>query len=324
MAKPQIEDGHSDIANELLEAIIRTHFSPIEHSVFWAIVRKTYGWHKKMDRISFTQLEDLTGINRRHIAPALQGLIKRNIIIRQGEKYNLEYGVQKDYEQWLSLPKSVTNIITDNGNESLPESVMNIVTNISNESLPNTVTIVKKQSLPISAQSLPNNDSIVTVNGTKSLPNPVHTKEKKENIQKKIQKKDGGVPPPDPSASLKNFNEERKKVFEERKKRRGCNSPMADGEASAITWMLKQKYTIDQMLACYDFLKMDKFWQNKPLFMMTVKNNIGEFLSKKGQSGLQMSEEEFIKSWKPNSESGEEDDIKPESTGEPGSNPGGE
>jgi phage replication O-like protein O len=70
MATPQLEDGRTEIANELLEAIIYTHFSPTEHAVLWAIVRKTYGWHKKIDRISFTQLEGLTRINRRHIAPA--------------------------------------------------------------------------------------------------------------------------------------------------------------------------------------------------------------------------------------------------------------
>jgi phage replication O-like protein O len=97
MAKPQLEDGHSDIANELLEAIIRTHFSPTESSIFWTVCRQTYGWHKKFDRISFSQFEKFTGVNRRHIAPSLQNLIRRNIITRQGEGYNLEYGVQKDY-----------------------------------------------------------------------------------------------------------------------------------------------------------------------------------------------------------------------------------
>jgi phage replication O-like protein O len=84
MATPQIEDGHSVIANELLDAIIKTHFSPIEQAIFWTVVRKTYGWHKKTDRISYTQFEESTGKDRWHIAPALQGLIKRNIIIRQG------------------------------------------------------------------------------------------------------------------------------------------------------------------------------------------------------------------------------------------------
>lgn len=173
MATPQVEDGHSMIANELLEAIIKTHLSPAEHSVFWAIVRKTYGWHKKTDRISFSQFEELTGMNRRHIAPALHRLLARNIIIRQGEKYNLEYGIQKDYELWQSLPKSVTKIITENSNKSLPK----------------TVTINTDKSLPILDESLPISETIVTAPVTKSLPISVNTKERniltKENTKEK-------------------------------------------------------------------------------------------------------------------------------------------
>jgi len=116
MAKPQIEDGHSDIANELLEAIIKTHFSNAEHSIFWAIVRKTYGWHKKTDKISYSQFEEATGLNRRHVGPALKRLIYRNIIVctNAGERITSEYGIQKDYEKWGLAPITVTKSDTDN------------------------------------------------------------------------------------------------------------------------------------------------------------------------------------------------------------------
>jgi phage replication O-like protein O len=174
MANPQIEDGHSDIANELLDAVIRTHFTPTENAIFWTVIRKTYGWHKKFDRISFTQFEESTGLSRRHIAPALQGLIKRNIISRQGEGYRLEYGIQKDYDAWQSLPKSVTNIITNNSNESLPDLV----------------TIFGPESLPILVQSLPIPETIVTKISNKIITAPVTTKEKKTTILTKEITKD--------------------------------------------------------------------------------------------------------------------------------------
>ena len=185
MASPQTEDGLTPIANELLDAIIRTHFSPTEHTLILVIIRKTYGWHKKTDRISYTQFEEATGINRRHIAPALQSLMKRRIIIRQGEGYNLEYGIQKDYDLWATGKKFVTDIsneiVTENGNESLPKTVMiekDIVTENGNESLPKTVMTPKTQSLPVSPKSLPK-----TV--TKSLPNR-YTQNKEINITKEI------------------------------------------------------------------------------------------------------------------------------------------
>lgn len=172
MASPQKEDGHSAIANELLDAIIKTYFSSTEHAVFWAIVRKTYGWHKKTDRISYTQFEKMTGINRRHIAPALKRLILRNIITQIGNGQNLEYGIQKDYEAWLPLPKQVTDTVTQTGNgrtitqtgngqpQPLPKQVTEqTITDLSNTPLPKQV--------------------------TEPLPKQVITKEKKETIQKK-------------------------------------------------------------------------------------------------------------------------------------------
>ena len=60
MANPQREDGHIDIANEIAEKLARTQLSGTEHKIIWAIWRKTWGWHKKEDRISLSQLVKMT------------------------------------------------------------------------------------------------------------------------------------------------------------------------------------------------------------------------------------------------------------------------
>ena len=156
MANPQIENGHIDIANELAERLAKTYLSPSESKIFWAITRKTWGWHKKMDRISFSQLEEATGINRRHIAPMLKRLIERKIVTQTGNGYHLEYGIQKDYEQWKG--------VTQTGNESFI-------------SLPKQVT--KENHYVFRETSLPKQV-------TKSLPKQVSTKENKETTQKKV------------------------------------------------------------------------------------------------------------------------------------------
>lgn len=109
MDRPHIEDGHTDIDNELLEAIIRTHFSPAEHAVFWAVVRKTYRCGKQSNRITYTQFEELTKLGRWHVAPALQRLIQRNIIAKHGTGYFLEYNLQQNYESWMA-PNNHTRI----------------------------------------------------------------------------------------------------------------------------------------------------------------------------------------------------------------------
>ena len=49
MANPQTENGHIKIANEIIEAITRTNLSAHESRVLWYIIRKTYGFNKKMD-----------------------------------------------------------------------------------------------------------------------------------------------------------------------------------------------------------------------------------------------------------------------------------
>lgn len=187
MARPQIEDGHCDIALELLEAIIKTRFSNTEHAVFWAIVRKTYGWHKKMDRISFSQLEELTGINRRHVGPVLKRLIQRNIVLcsNAGERKTSEYGVQKDYEKWLMVLTSdtVSSASTDTENSNRTD------TDLSNNLTPKSVTDNKTNLTPITVSSDTDLKKSDTEIGTNLTPPAVHTnKNTKDNTKETIQK----------------------------------------------------------------------------------------------------------------------------------------
>ncbi len=79
------------------------------------------------------------------------------------------------------------------------------------------------------------------------------------------------------------LTEERKKVFEGLKERRGYNSPQAGAEAQAITWMLKQGYVVEQILGAYDKLKQDEFWRDKLLNMQSVKAQVGEIFRERRQ-----------------------------------------
>ena len=70
MANPQIEDGYTKIANELLEAFSKHNFSAYETRVLMAIIRKTYGWNKKSDFISVSQNQEIKDMDRRHVSRA--------------------------------------------------------------------------------------------------------------------------------------------------------------------------------------------------------------------------------------------------------------
>lgn len=103
MANPQAEDGHTDIANDLYEAIIRAKLPVYENACLHFIIRLTYGWHKKADRISFSQFERGTGIDRRAIARALKNLQRRKMLLVTVVGQYRIYSIQKDYDLWQPL-----------------------------------------------------------------------------------------------------------------------------------------------------------------------------------------------------------------------------
>ena len=90
--------------------------------------------------------------------------------------------------------------------------------------------------------------------------------------------------PPDP------FIEKRGTIFARLKEKRGYNSPQAGAEAKAVTWMLKQGYSVQQILGAYDKLKQSEFWRDKLLNMQSVKAQIGEIFREKSKHGQQESE----------------------------------
>ena len=67
----------------------------------------------------------------------------------------------------------------------------------------------------------------------------------------------------------------RKLIFEGLKEKRQYNSPNPAREAAAMTWMLGQGYSAQQILQVYDQMKADPFWAEKHLDMQSVKKQIG-------------------------------------------------
>lgn len=62
------------------------HLSPAEFKVLMCIARKTYGWHKTIDRISIKQLEKMTGLHRSGIIKNLHNLIEIGLINKTKNK----------------------------------------------------------------------------------------------------------------------------------------------------------------------------------------------------------------------------------------------
>ncbi len=135
--KPELDDGHTKIANELLDAIIGHEFSKRQLKILLFIMRKTYGWNKSEDEIARSQIMEATGLLNPHITTAIQELQAANVLIVTQGKYAKKYKINKYYDQWrvtdlvtITETVTVTETVTitetvtgsyQNGNNSLPK-----------------------------------------------------------------------------------------------------------------------------------------------------------------------------------------------------------
>lgn len=98
MANPQKENGYTAIANEILEKLVNTAILGSEYQIVFFVIRKTYGYQKKEDRISLTQFEKSTGLSRVTVVKALKNLVSRKILVKTAKP---TYRLNKDYETWV-------------------------------------------------------------------------------------------------------------------------------------------------------------------------------------------------------------------------------
>ena len=107
MASPQKENGYTPIANELLEALAKIRLSGEETQVLLVLIRKTYGFQKKVDTIALSQFVEATGINKPNVCRAIAKLISKNIIIKKDNPNITSYSIQKNYARWKPLSKKI-------------------------------------------------------------------------------------------------------------------------------------------------------------------------------------------------------------------------
>jgi phage replication O-like protein O len=124
MVSPQVEDGYTRVANSLYEHLYKLRISGLCKDLIAVIIRKTYGYQKKTDKISakqFCKELDLpyTHSNITQIFRSLKNLEQRNIILvnRESIKKVATYSIQKNYEMWVfeeTINKKVDSSINKN------------------------------------------------------------------------------------------------------------------------------------------------------------------------------------------------------------------
>lgn len=134
----QLEDGYTRLANALYEELIGADLTKNQSKVAHAICRKTYGFGKKMDRISDSQLALITRLPRQKVNKAKNDLINMKVILREG----MLIGPNKSIDQWQIEGCHYSG---DNVTTTVTKDVTKTVTSLSPKQSHTKETIQKKE-----------------------------------------------------------------------------------------------------------------------------------------------------------------------------------
>ncbi len=124
MASPQIENGYTRIANELLDKLAETKMNGTQFRILMIVFRYTYGFQRKEHELSETFIANATSIHKQQIKRELKDLIDRKIItvVRQATFTDPRViSFNKNYKQWKgiqvskTIPGNQTDTITGSG-----------------------------------------------------------------------------------------------------------------------------------------------------------------------------------------------------------------
>lgn len=130
-----LENGYLRLANQIQDALCFVELSGREFRVLNAIVRLTYGWSKKEDRITNSLIADKTRLAVKHVSEAVLSLAYRNIIKMRRIGQTRYIGINTLLDSWaytkpkcakcpVSFPVAevVTQVITipENGDRKSP------------------------------------------------------------------------------------------------------------------------------------------------------------------------------------------------------------
>lgn len=95
-----LDKGYLRLANQIQDALCIVELSGREFRVLNAIVRLTYGWSKKSDRITNSLIADKTTLKVKHVSEAVLSLAYRNIITLRRIGQTRYIGINTILDKW--------------------------------------------------------------------------------------------------------------------------------------------------------------------------------------------------------------------------------
>ena len=104
---PQVEDGYTRIANEIMEALAKYRIPGNQMQCLLVIFRQTYGWQKKTADISLNEFAKSTGLHRANVHRSLKILESHNMIgvVKGDNTSSATYSFNKKYKTWGGVVK---------------------------------------------------------------------------------------------------------------------------------------------------------------------------------------------------------------------------
>lgn len=104
--RPQLEDGYTRIANEILEQAARHRLNGTQFRLLMIIWRYTYGYRRKEAEFTLPFLADAIGASRSQVHRELTALIERNVleVVAGGSGKPRLLRFNKDSNKWAAGP----------------------------------------------------------------------------------------------------------------------------------------------------------------------------------------------------------------------------
>lgn len=122
MANPQIENGYTAVANEILDHLYKQPLNGTELKVIMCILRYTFGFQRKSHKLSATFIAKWGNCDPRTVKRALKKLQQDRVIIyinSEQRGVTAELMFNKDYEQWCTGGQNVTSGENDTGGQNV-------------------------------------------------------------------------------------------------------------------------------------------------------------------------------------------------------------
>ncbi|MGJ0636828.1 replication protein [Xenorhabdus bovienii] len=93
-------------------------FTYRQYRIMDAIIEKTFGWHKRFDRVTNTQIAAMISLHHTHVSTEINELLQRKILVKQGNMI----GINIETSEWIMEVSQNSKPLAKSANKRLAKS----------------------------------------------------------------------------------------------------------------------------------------------------------------------------------------------------------